>query len=189
MTAASRLYRRVMMAVMPMKITATDDSGPVHRAQVRGFPNETIDAMPVLQIYGLASHAPPGSDAMAIFASGDRSNGVIVATGNQQYRLRNQKPGEVTLHDNGGNVVKLANNGMIEITCPGTVTVTCPGKLRMVTPRLEVTGDVIDHCDDQAHTAADMRTIYNTHTHGDVQNGSGHTAIPDQPQRVREDDA
>ena len=80
------------------KITATDDSGPIHRAQVRGFPMETIDNMPVLQIYGLASHAMPGSDAMAIFASGDRSNGVIIATGNQQYRLRALKSGEVALY-------------------------------------------------------------------------------------------
>lgn len=127
MTAANRLYRRVMMAVAPaLKVTATDDSGPIHRAQVRGFPNETIDNMPVLQIYGLASHAPPGSDATAIFASGDRSNGVIVATGNQQFRLRNLNPGEVALHDNAGTVVRLASGGNVEITCTGLVTIKAP---------------------------------------------------------------
>jgi phage gp45-like len=128
MTAASRLYRRVMMSVMPMKITATDDSGPVHRAQARGFAPETIDDLPVLQIYGLASHAPPGSDATALFASGDRSNGVIVATGNQQARLRNLQPGEVALHDNSGapSVVKLARGGAIEVNAAQTVTMTTP---------------------------------------------------------------
>jgi|SRR5215469_8644542 len=120
-----RLYRRIMMLVAPVKITATDDTGPVHRAQIRGFPPETIDAMPVLQIYGLASHAMVGSDAMAIFTSGDRSNGVVIATGNQQYRLRNLKSGEVALYDNGGNVVKLANGGKIEITCPHDITIKC----------------------------------------------------------------
>jgi phage baseplate assembly protein V len=124
MSALDRLYRRVRMLVAPVKITATDDSGPVHRAQVRGFPPETIDHMPVLQIYGLASHALPGSDAMAIFASGDRSNGVIIATGNQKYRLRNLKAGEVALYDNAGSVVQLAAGGNIAITCTGTVTVT-----------------------------------------------------------------
>jgi phage baseplate assembly protein V len=126
MTVANRLYRRIMMSVAPVKITATDDSGPIHRAQVRGFPNETIDAMPVLQIYGLASHAMPGSDGTAIFASGDRSNGVIIATGNQQFRLRNLKSGEVALYDNHGSVVKLAESGKIEIACTGTVTVAAP---------------------------------------------------------------
>jgi phage gp45-like len=82
MSVADRLYRRVMNMVATVKITATDDTGPVHRAQVRGFPPETIDNMPVLQIYGLASHAMPGSDATALFTSGDRSNGTIIATGN-----------------------------------------------------------------------------------------------------------
>lgn len=163
MSVADRLYRRVMMAVMPMKITATDDSGPVHRAQVRGFPPETIDAMPVLQIYGLASHAMPGSDAMAIFASGDRSNGVIIATGNQQYRLRGLKSGEVALYDNSGNVVKLAAGGNIEITCPT--------KVRIVTPRLEVTGDIIAGCD-STHVS-----VLN-HRHKDTQPGGGLSGVP-----------
>ena len=163
MSATNRLYRRVMMAVMPMKITATDDSGPVHRAQVRGFPMETIDNMPVLQIYGLASHAMPGSDAMAIFASGDRSNGVIIATGNQQYRLRSLKSGEVALYDNAGNVVKLAAGGNIEITCPT--------KVRVVTPRLEVTGDIVAGCD-STHVS-----VLN-HRHKDTQPGGGLSGVP-----------
>ena len=149
MTATARLYRRAMMAVMPMKITATDDSGPIHRAQVRGFPNETIDAMPVLQIYGLASHAEPGSDAMAMFASGDRSNGVIVATGNQKHRLRGLKPGEVALYDNTGSqsVLKLANGGNVEMTANGTHTTTVPtvnvnakSGVKITTPLVDVQG-------------------------------------------------
>lgn len=151
------------MAVMPMKIVATDDSGPIHRAQVRGFAPETIDAMPVLQIYGLASHAMPGSDAMAIFASGDRSNGVIIATGNQQYRLRALKSGEVALYDNAGNVVKLAAGGNIEITCPT--------KVRVVTPRLEVTGDIVAGCD-STHVS-----VLN-HRHKDTQPGGGLSGVP-----------
>jgi phage gp45-like len=175
-----RLYRRVMMAVAPVKITATDDSGPVHRAQVRGFPPETIDNMPVLQIYGLASHAMPGSDAMALFASGDRSNGVIVATGNQQYRLRGLAPGEVALYTDEGDKVVLSRGRIIEITS-GT-------KVRIVCPRLEVTGDIIDHCDDQPHTVQNMREIYNAHTHGNVLNGGASTAPPNLPMVAANDD-
>jgi phage gp45-like len=152
-----------MMAVMPMKISATDDTGPIHRAQVKGFGPETIDAMPVLQIYGLASHAMPGSDAMAIFAEGDRSKGVIIATGNQQYRLRSLKAGEVALYDNAGNIVKLAAGGNIEITCPT--------KVRVVTPRLEVTGDVVAACDGVAISLLN-------HRHRDVQPGGGNSGIP-----------
>lgn len=170
-----RLARRIRMASMPVKITATDDTGPVHLAQVRGFPMETIDAMKVSQLYGVASHAMPGSDAMAMFLTGDRSNGVIIATGNQQYRLRNIAPGEVALYDNVGNVVRLSQDGTIQITCPT--------KVRMTTPRLEVTGDIIDHCDEQPHSVRDMRDIYNAHTHGGIEPGGGSTSTPNLPMR------
>jgi phage baseplate assembly protein V len=123
MSEVERLWRRIRMMVAPVKITATNDTGPVHRVQVRAMAPETIDNLPVLQIYGLASHAAAGSDAVAIFIAGDRSNGMIVATGNQQSRLRNLKPGEVALYDNSGTVVKLAAGGNVQITCKGTVAV------------------------------------------------------------------
>jgi phage gp45-like len=163
MSTADRLHRRILMAIGKLTITATDDSGPVHRAQARGFPMETIDAMPVLQIYGLASHAMPGSDAMAIFAEGDRSKGVIIATGNQQYRLRSLKAGEVALYDNAGNIVKLAAGGNVEITSPT--------KVRIVTPRLEVTGDIVAGCD-STHVS-----VLN-HRHKDTQPGGGLSGVP-----------
>jgi phage gp45-like len=163
MSAAERIRNRIRMMVAKLTITATDDSGPVHKVQVRGFPMETIDNIEVLQIYGLASHAMPGSDAVAMFTSGDRSNGVIIATGNQKFRLRALKSGEVALYDNSGNIVKLANGGNIEITCPT--------KVRIVTPRLEVTGDVVAGCD-STHVS-----VLN-HRHKDTQPGGGLSGVP-----------
>jgi phage gp45-like len=98
-------------------ITATDDKGPVHRVQgrVRGTP-ETIDNMQVVQLYGVASHAPVGSDALAVFGNGDRSNSVIVATANQKARPRNQKPGEVTIFTDEGDTISLQRNHTISTT-------------------------------------------------------------------------
>jgi phage baseplate assembly protein V len=149
MSIAERHDRRLKMLVGPVMITATDDTGPVHRVQVRGLPMETIDAMPAMQLYGVASHAPPGTDAAAIFVSGDRSNGFIVATNNQQYRLRNLNPGEVALYDNAGTIVKLAAGGNIEVTCTGSIEVTCQGsltikasKVTIDAPEIAITGDI-----------------------------------------------
>ncbi len=120
----------------------------------------------MLQLYGVASaRRAPGSDAVALFATGDRSNAVIIATGNQRARLRGLQPGEVALYTDEGDYVKLSRGKIIEINCQT--------KVRIETPRLEVTGDIIDHCDEQPHTDADMRRIYNTHTHGGVQSGGG----------------
>jgi phage gp45-like len=141
MSVADRLYRRVMNMVATVKITATDDTGPVHRAQVRGFPPETIDNMPVLQIYGLASHAMPGSDATALFTSGDRSNGTIIATGNQQYRLRNLKAGEVALYTDEGDKIVFSRGKIVAITCGTKVTIDCP--LVEMSGDLHVKGEVV----------------------------------------------
>jgi phage baseplate assembly protein V len=111
-----RLYRRILMTVAPVKITATDDEGPIHRIQgrVQGTP-ETIDDMGVMQIYGLASHAPVGTDATAMFVGGDRANTVIIATGNQKYRLRGLKSGEVALYSDEGDFVKFRRGKIIEV--------------------------------------------------------------------------
>ena len=195
MSVTDRLYRRILMASAGITITATNDDGPVHlvQGQVRGTP-ETIDNLQVVQHYGLAVHAPVGSDAFVTFGNGDRSNGVVHATANQKARPRGQQPGEVSLFTDEGDMISLRRNHNIVITTPGTVTfsgattviIQASGKVRIETPRLEVTGDVIDHCDTQNHTAANMRSIYNTHTHGGVQGGSSHTAVPDQMQREDE---
>jgi phage gp45-like len=171
----SQFNRRHLMASGHAIITATNDEGGVHKAQVRPTQRELIDDVPVVQIYGFSGHAPVGSEAQMVCVTGDRSKSVVVGTNNPDARLRNLKPGEVGIYDDQGTTIILKQDKTIEI-----VAAT---KVRIVTPRLEVTGDIIDHCDDQQHTAQNMRQIYNTHTHGDVQNGGGHTAIPDQPQR------
>jgi len=124
MSVSDRLYRRIQMHTAGVTISATDDKGPVHLVQgkVRGTP-ETIDNLQTLNLYGFASHAPVGSDALALFGNGDRSNGVIVATANQKARPRNQKPGEVTIFTDEGDVIALQRDHHIAITSKdGTVT-------------------------------------------------------------------
>ena len=82
--------------------------------------------MPALQIYGLAWRAPTGSDAMAIFCSGDRSNGVIIATGNQQFRLRNLKAGEIALTTTPAQSSSSPLAARLRLHAPGSVAVTAP---------------------------------------------------------------
>jgi phage gp45-like len=195
-SVTDRLYRHILMAAASVTVTATNDDGPVHLVQgaVRGSP-EIIDNLMVVQHYGLAVHAPVGSDAFVTFGVGDRSNGIVHATHNQKARPRGQQPGEVTIFTDEGDCIALRRGHNIVIETTGTVTVNgatlvvvqASEKVRMETPRLEVTGDIIDHCDQQGHTAANMREIYNTHTHGNVQNGDGHTNAPDQPQLLAEE--
>lgn len=116
MSVTDRLYRRIQMTSAAITISATDDSGPVHKVQgkVRGTP-ETIDNLQVVQLYGVASHAPVGSDAFVSFGNGDRSNGVVHATANQKARPRNQKPGEVTIFTDEGDAIALQRNNVVAV--------------------------------------------------------------------------
>jgi phage gp45-like len=136
-----RLYRRILMGSAASTVTATDDSGPVHKVQVKVTPHETIDDMPVVQLYGVASHAPTDSDAMAIFVTGDRSKGVIVATNNRKLRLRNLPSGASGLYDSAGTVITLNADGSISVTCSGEVKITAP--LVTISGDLHVAGDVV----------------------------------------------
>lgn len=154
-----RLHRRILMALAPAIVTATDDTGPIHRVQMRvnGTP-EIIDGVGVMHFYGVASHQPIGTDATALFCSGQRGNGVIIATGNQKYRLRNLQPGEIALYTDEGDYVKLARGKIIEVnagsacnittqnvtvTASDTVTVKATTKMRVESPRLECTGEIV----------------------------------------------
>ena len=126
MSVANRLYRRVMMAIAPVKITATDDTGPVHRAQIRGFPNETIDAMPALQPTASPRTRRPAPTQWQSSARATARMGAIIATGNQQFRLRELEGGR----DRASRQRRLNRQARrwrkIEITCTGSVAVTAP---------------------------------------------------------------
>lgn len=111
--AIERLYRRILMAVGRGRIKTGTDDGPVQIQQVRLGQFETFDNLPRLAEYGLNSMPPPESDAVLLFVGGNRSNGVIIATGNQTYRMRSLKPGEVSISDNLGQSVHLTQAGIV----------------------------------------------------------------------------
>lgn len=66
-----------------------------------------------------------------------------------------------------------------------TVTVTASEKIRLDTPRLEVTGDVVDNCDSNGASLKTLREAHNGHDHvlKDVQSGSD-DITSDKPGRI-----
>lgn len=180
MAMAERIYTRLMMAIGRGRVTTVDDAGAVQMIQVQLGQDEVRDGTPRLAEYGLTSVPPIGTDVVVIFVGGDRSAGVAVATGNQGARPKGLLVGEVAIHDDQGQMVHITRDGIVIKGAGKPVTITDTPKVRMVTERLEVTGDIIDHCDDQPRTMKGMRDIYNTHTHSGVQTGSGSTGYPNQ---------
>lgn len=159
MSTVDRLYRRILMMVAPVKITATDDTGPVHKVQMR-MPGtaEILDNCPVIQHYGFASHAMVDTDATAIFIGGDRTQAAIVGHNNQQFRFRNQKSGEVVIYTDEGDFVQLQRGRIVYIKCGTRVHIECP--LVEMTGDLHVNGAII------SGYGGSSQVGLQTHTHG-----------------------
>jgi len=136
--AVQKLYRQVLLMIGRGRILLVDDTQVVQYAQVRLGQNEIRDNAPRVQEYGFSSNPPDNTDAIMVFVAGDRSNGCIIATNNQQYRLKNLPKGGVALYDMFGNTVILTQSGIaindvtgnyismnengISLTSPGTIT-------------------------------------------------------------------
>lgn len=111
--AIERLYRRMLLVVGRGRIKTGTDDGPVQKQQVRLSEFETFDNIPRVSEYGFNSMPPADSDAVLIFVGGNRRDGVIIGTGNQQFRMRSMKPGEVSISDNLGQSVYLTQQGIV----------------------------------------------------------------------------
>ena len=157
-----QLHRRSTMLVSPGTVTLADDSGQAQRLQVQFAPYELRDGLPRVAEYGFTSVPFPGADAVALFLGGDRSNGLVIATGDQRYRLRALATGEVALWDDQGQFVKIGRAGIV---------VQGAGKPVTVQGDLHVTGEVTAHF-------GGASVSLGGHTHGGVQTGAGSTAAP-----------
>jgi phage baseplate assembly protein V len=185
-----RLARRVLLVIGRGRVSApVDDSGVVQQlqAQINGL--ETIDGLRRLAEFGFTSVPPQGADVAILFVAGDRSNGIVVATGHQSSRPTGLQPGETMIYTQDGkqiyltasNGVKIAANGQaVEVDNATTVTINAATKIRAVTPRLECTGDIVDNCDKNSESMSSMRATYNGHDHGGIQRGSDSSDEPTQ---------
>ena len=89
------------------------DTGPVQTIQGQMDALSRRDAMPVLYHYGMTASMPIGGDKVIAYLGSDRSQGVVIATGHQSYRLANLENGEVALYDMWGRWIKLSATGIV----------------------------------------------------------------------------
>lgn len=181
MQLIERLYRMVVLTVGRGRVKAVDDSGNVQLLQAKLGDLETRDKLPRLAEYGFASRPPIDSDAVAVFAAGDRSNGVVVATGHQPSRPKDLEDGEAMIYDKSGRWVKIGKDE-IEIEAGGKpVKVKNASEVEIECTVLKVTGDIVDHSGSNGVTLKELRDAYNAHHHTGVQTGGGTTGPTDNP--------
>ena len=175
--AVTRMWRRLQLVVGRGRITYSNDTATVQTLQVRLGALETRDSTPRLGEFGHASRPPVDSDVVIIFPAGDRSNGVVIATGHQATRPTGLQEGESQLYDQWGKSVYLTQDGGIVIEAQGapvtvnnatTVTINASDSVVMNTPLLKVSGDIEagGNVSDSVRSMAADREIYDGHDHG-----------------------
>jgi phage baseplate assembly protein V len=185
--ATGPLARQIRMMISRCVLTLVDDSTPLQQVQVSllampmadgSVGSEVADGGQVVRQYGFTAHPHPGAEGVYASVAGVRTHGLVVAVEDRRYRLRGLAAGEVALYDDLGQQVHLTRTGIVVKGAGLPITVTDTPKVRVEAARLEVTGDVIDHCDGQPHTVQNMREIYNGHKHSGVKAGGDTSATP-----------
>lgn len=172
----SRMWRRVQLVISRGRITYSSDAGNVQLLQVRLNARETRDNLPRLAEFGLATRPPTGADVIVVYPAGDRSNGVVIATGHQATRPLGLQEGESQLYDQWGKSIYLTESAGIVIEAQGaavtvnnatTVTINATDSVVMNTPLLKVSGDIEagGNISDSVRSMAADREIYDGHTH------------------------
>lgn len=180
-----RLAQRILSNVLRLRITTSDDSGPMQKLQVRLNELQTVDNVPHAFHFGLSSVAPDGSDAIVMFVGGDRGNGVVLGTNHADSRPKNLVAGESAVFNQVGIKIYLSKGGLviegaglpITVNNAPTVTVNASTKVQLNTPELDVSGsikagqsisaggDITDNTSSGGKSMANMRSVYDGHDH------------------------
>lgn len=187
------LYWSLVRSLGRGRLTRIDDSGPVQRVQMQLSQSETRDNTPRLCEYGFSSNPPEGADAVAVFLAGERTNGVVVACGHQQYRMRGLATGEVCISDDKGQSVYLSasgiviNGGGLPMRITNTPQITTDSPLVHCTGNIEcdgnirAAGDITDNTTTNGASMAHGRQVYDIHTHDVSQVQGGDSTIKSNP--------
>jgi phage gp45-like len=179
----ANLLSRILGLVRPALIRLVDDTGDQQRVQLNlsvGAPDgieEVIDHVPKVGHYGFAYRPPDGSEAITVFIGGQRSAGVVIATGHRASRPKNLLPGEAMLY-NGltGDFVRMCQDGKIRSQGDWEHT----GKFH-ASDAITSEADITDHtaADDTSGVSMKKhRDAYNGHNHADPQGGVVGAANP-----------
>jgi phage gp45-like len=82
--------------------------------QVRVFDDEVLPKVRRVEPYGFSYRPKSGSQVYMMFPSGDRSQGIALLIGDKRYQM-DLLEGEVALHDDDGNFVKMGRGGIVSV--------------------------------------------------------------------------
>ena len=153
------------------RVTAMQDTGGTQSVQYQ-TPLEVASAHRLAE-FGFSSGLPVGTDVVLAFLGGDRSNPVVIAPNHQGYRHSDLSPGETVMYNQWGLYIQLTEAGIsidakgqdVTVNNAKNLTATATEQVKLITPKLLVTGDVIDNCETNDKTLKQLRDAYNEHDH------------------------
>lgn len=119
------LAHRVMMMIGRGTVSAVDDSTQAQELQIELLADEVHDRVERAEDYGLSSVPLPGAEVVTVSVHGLRSHQIAIRVIDRRHRPKAMQPGEVTMHDDQGQIVMLKRDGIM-IKTPFKVTVEAP---------------------------------------------------------------
>lgn len=178
------INRRIRNLVARTVVQLSDAAQMMQSLQLTGLHDEVLDNVEHFEPHGFTSRPKAGAEAMIVCPGGSRSHAIAIVVADRRYRLTTLAEGEVALYDDADNIVHLKQDGTIAVTSPTSVDISAP--VVSMSGNLAVTGDVSaanvaasGNVEDAAGDMAEMRTIYNSHTHATA--GLGAPSPPSTP--------
>lgn len=89
----------------------------IQKVQVSGLADETLQDVELMQHFGFTSVPPANTQAVILPIGGQTSHGIVIATENGAFRVKNLQGGEVAVYDESGSSIVLKKGRLIEIDC------------------------------------------------------------------------
>ena len=113
--AIAPLKRKILLSVAHGLIEATKDGGDLQFIQATYLEGETKNDVRKMHHFGFSSHAPVGSECIAVSVAGNREASVVIATENREFRFKALKDGEVAVYSKDGDFIHFKQDNEIEI--------------------------------------------------------------------------
>lgn len=171
--------RRIRLMATRGVVGRINDGSKMQGSQVQLLAGEFRNAQR-FQNFGFSSVPLPGAEGVFISLNGSRDQGVLVAVDDRRYRKGGLAGGESAMYNHLGDYIHIKADRSIEIVTQQEVKVTAKRlvinaseKVRMVTPLLEVTGEIKDLCDTAlGRLMSAMRSWMRLHTHKENDGGA-----------------
>lgn len=105
--AISPLKRKVLLMIGRGIMLAIKDSEKIQQAQASFFSGETKEDIEVFQLFGFTSHPPLNTECIMVSVGGNREHGVIIASENREFRLKDLPQGASAQYNKNGKYIKL----------------------------------------------------------------------------------